>query len=505
MTPRAESPPASSSNDPGNTDKTTSNQEENANTVVIHPPVGPPYVKCSSQTSFVNPILTEKGSPTEVNSKLNLNLGVKLLNPENKMIRAILQFISTFFVSWWEDHAFRAWNQVPLVVRQKITWWAWTVYFPLHKFLLKNKTGIHPSASYQYHALTSVMWWGRLFPVTVKRMRFSLSQLDVWHMRQAPYTSIYPISHDMTSPYYYKGSPKSKDEMMVTGYFVQKDVNVPSDKVVFWLYGGAYLAGDAKGNTTIAEKVAKEINADVFLPDYRLMPETDYDDILWDVVLAYIYLVQIRGIEPSNILLLGISSGGGLVTRLLQSLAEVQRNQGEMHDVSIQRLIEQAMKRFNTTSSSPPSSSLMPGGGVLVCPFVDYTDPKGRTLQEYNKHDLIVNQSVTEVGFPYFESKLGNDENRRRTSPVYRSFEDLPPLCVVVSEHEVVFDQTVDLVNKARSQNVPVTVGMWKYMCHVFCFLSSFVPEGEQSMDFVCDWMKKQYNNSDNNKNFESN
>ena len=76
---------------------------------------------------------------------------------------------------------------------------------------------------------------------------------------------------------------------------------------------------------------------------------------------------------------------------------------------------------------------------------------------------------------------------------------------MVVSEHEVVFDQTVDLVNKARSQNVPVTVGMWKYMCHVFCFLSSFVPEGEQSMDFVCDWMKKQYNNNDNNKNFESN
>jgi hypothetical protein len=39
---------------------------------------------------------------------------------------------------------------------------------------------------------------------------------------------------------------------------------------------------------------------------------------------------------------------------------------------------------------------------------------------------------------------------------------------------------------------------MWKFMCHVFCFLASFVPEGQQSMDFVCDWIKNHSQVNDN-------
>eukprot|EP00566_Odontella_aurita_P024767 CAMPEP_0113578006 /NCGR_PEP_ID=MMETSP0015_2-20120614/29219_1 /TAXON_ID=2838 /ORGANISM="Odontella" /LENGTH=97 /DNA_ID=CAMNT_0000481719 /DNA_START=81 /DNA_END=371 /DNA_ORIENTATION=+ /assembly_acc=CAM_ASM_000160 len=62
---------------------------------------------------------------------------------------------------------------------------AWKVYYPVHKYLLGRRTGIHPDASHEYHALTTIMWWGNLFPVTVRRMRFSLSQLSVWHPPEA--------------------------------------------------------------------------------------------------------------------------------------------------------------------------------------------------------------------------------------------------------------------------------------------------------------------------------
>jgi epsilon-lactone hydrolase len=214
---------------------------------------------------------------------------------------------------------------------------------------------------------------------------------------------------------------------------------------------------------------------DVFLPTYRLLPECSFDDMLWDVALAYSWLVNSRNVQPSNIILFGISSGSGLALRLLQHVAELKR--GETLEPPYLAPLLSTKEDF------------MPGGAVLMCPFVDYTEPKG-TFAEYDQHDLIVNQSVTEVGFPLLEEILGSDENRRRKSPVYRSMEGLPPLCVVVSEHEVVYDQTILLVNRAREQNVQVTVGMWKFMCHAFCFLSSFVPEGQQSMDFVCEWIK---------------
>jgi acetyl esterase/lipase len=212
---------------------------------------------------------------------------------------------------------------------------------------------------------------------------------------------------------------------------------------------------------------------DVFLPTYRLLPECTFDDMLWDVALAYSWLVNVRNIDPSNIILFGISSGSGLAVRLMQHVAELTRGE-TLEPAYVAPLL---------------SLDMMPSGAVLMCPFVDYTEPKG-TFKEFDQHDLIVNQSVTEIGFPLFEQVLKSDENRRRTSPVYREFGGLPPLCVVVSEHEVVYDQTIMLVNKAREAGVQTTLGVWKFMCHVFCFLSSFVPEGQQSMDFVCDWIK---------------
>lgn len=94
-------------------------------------------------------------------------------------------------------------------------------------------------------------------------------------------------------------------------------------------------------------------------------------------------------------------------------------------------------------------------------------------------------------GIPFLEQVLGCHENRVIASPVYGSFEGLPPLCIVTSEHEAVYDQTMLLANRASEQGVDVTVGAWKYMCHVFPLLCPFIPEGRESFDFMCEWICK--------------
>eukprot|EP00977_Amphora_coffeiformis_P027655 scaffold34630_cov185-Amphora_coffeaeformis.AAC.1 len=99
----------------------------------------------------------------------------------------------------------------------------------------------------------------------------------------------------------------------------------------------------------------------------------------------------------------------------------------------------------------------MPAGCVLFGPFVDFTEPTGALLH-YPKHDLIVNQSVLDVGLPYLDTHIGE---RKEYSPIYQSCKDLPPLCIAVSEHETTFDMTLQLINRARREGVPVTVGCW--------------------------------------------
>jgi hypothetical protein len=44
--------------------------------------------------------------------------------------------------------------------------------------------------------------------------------------------------------------------MVVTRSYIQHSTK-PLKKVIFWIYGGAFLGGDSKGNRGIAEKMGK--------------------------------------------------------------------------------------------------------------------------------------------------------------------------------------------------------------------------------------------------------
>jgi hypothetical protein len=50
---------------------------------------------------------------------------------------------------------------------------------------------------------------------------------------------------------------------------------------------------------------------------------------------------------------------------------------------------------------------------------------------------------------------------------------------------------TIQSINSARAAGVDVTVGVWKYLCHVFSFLHSFVPEGKLSIEFSKEWIRQ--------------
>ena len=120
------------------------------------------------------------------NAKLNLNLGIPVdltvLTSRSALISAPLSSITDLILRKFarppiqafmhllncillfiENPLFHIWSQhIPLRLRQKLTFFAWGLYLPIHKALLGRKTGLHRSVSLEYHALTSVMWWGRL-------------------------------------------------------------------------------------------------------------------------------------------------------------------------------------------------------------------------------------------------------------------------------------------------------------------------------------------------------
>jgi acetyl esterase/lipase len=210
------------------------------------------------------------------------------------------------------------------------------VYFSLHRIIFGRSTGIHPDASLEYHALTSICWWTRLLPATIERMRFALNQLQVYHPPSRNITTrAVAITADksIATTTATTGKVDSTNSVRVNqdcdhcptnvldtyGVYVtlrgtetEKDKNDdPSKrKVVFWIFGGAFLAGDIEGNMGCAEKIATQCDADaVFLANYRLAPEYNLQDAYDDVYHSYHKLISTYCVSPTNIIVYGISSG----------------------------------------------------------------------------------------------------------------------------------------------------------------------------------------------------
>lgn len=261
MTPRPESPVANG--------HVFSKEETGEATVVVREPGQPAYVCCRSKKDFVN-IFPDGDLPAAAkNDQLNLNLGQKLITPENKFLLWIIRFLNSLCIEWWEDYFFKFWaHKMPLSWRRALAFWAWKIYFPLHKALLGRRTGLHADASDEYHALTTLMWWGRLFPVSVRRMRFSLGQLHV--ISPTPVQSQVRHVQDDMKDFLPADIPESqKDHVSIKGLFLEVDDRKPSEFTVFWIYGGAFLSGDTTGNSGPADYIGRACGMDVFLPECK--------------------------------------------------------------------------------------------------------------------------------------------------------------------------------------------------------------------------------------------
>jgi len=225
------------------------------------------YIKCSSNLPFVMPNEGTKPCAKEVNKSLNLNLGLPI-NPENRFLRKIFQLMSKV-IELVEQYGIMLWIAIPLRYRHAMTMVAWKIFFPIHQKYLGTSTGIHADASDEYHALTSVMWWGNLFPVTLKRIRFALNQIQVMHPPSAVLelpSAKSNVSHDeaikgfvipsraaVTKIYTTEGTKKT-----LKGYYIQIDETKASENAIFWIYGGAYLGGDCEGNAGIGKCTSNE-------------------------------------------------------------------------------------------------------------------------------------------------------------------------------------------------------------------------------------------------------
>lgn len=232
--------------------------------------------------------------------------------------------------------------------------------------------------------------------------------------------------------------------------------NSEKDRVILYLHGGAYIIGSIKSARALTLKFARISNARILVVDYRLAPENPFPAGLEDVLVVYKWLIEIEKIRPENIIIAGVSAGGGLTMAALIKL----RDEGVA----------------------------LPAAGILISPWADLTC-KSESFRERAKLEVwLTPEGIENCANLYVRD---NEPVNPYISPVFADFKGIPPLFVQIGTSEILFDDSIHLAKKAKVAGVDLELDVWKDLIHVFVAFET--PESQQATEKIDKFIKKKF------------
>jgi epsilon-lactone hydrolase len=223
--------------------------------------------------------------------------------------------------------------------------------------------------------------------------------------------------------------------------------NAVDGRAFLYLHGGAYIMGSLNTHRDLAAKLSRSTATRVLVIDYRLAPENPFPAAVEDAVKSYRWLVS-SGIAPEQIVIGGDSAGGGLTLATLLSLKD--------------------------------AGDTLPASAVLLSPWTDL-EGTGESMETRKEVDPWLSPDATRVTPAMYIRDL--DIRHPLVSPIYANLDRLPPLLVHVGNDEILLEDSVRLVERARAAGVEVSFKVWDDMWHVF---QSFqIPEAAQAIEEI--------------------
>jgi epsilon-lactone hydrolase len=200
------------------------------------------------------------------------------------------------------------------------------------------------------------------------------------------------------------------------------------------MHGGGYVLGSAHAYRHFVGQIAARANAPAFVADYRRAPEHPFPAAVDDARAVYRGLAE-QGAE--RIVVTGDSAGGGLALALLATAhAEAAAGRG-----------------------------LAPSGAAVMSPWTDLT-LSGASFQRHADDDpLNTREMLAAMAAEYLRTQ---DASAPLASPLQGTLTGLPPIQIHVGTREVLLDDTLCYVARAREAGVDATAHVWEGMTHVF-------------------------------------
>jgi acetyl esterase/lipase len=230
------------------------------------------------------------------------------------------------------------------------------------------------------------------------------------------------------------------------------------ERTIVYLHGGGFVIGSVEGFRDLPSRLALSAEARVLGVDYRLAPEHPFPAQQEDC-LAATRAVLASGVEPRRLALAGDSAGGSLTVATLAAL----RDAGEP----------------------------LPAAAALICPW---TEPfaEGGSMEANARFDfgdraLLAGWAAVAIG--------AGDAGDPRFTVANAKLAGLPPLLVQVGSVELLYDQVLRFVERARAAGVDTTLEVLPEMFHDVHLQAALLPEGAAAVEAVAAYLRARTGN----------
>ena len=232
------------------------------------------------------------------------------------------------------------------------------------------------------------------------------------------------------------------------------------DVVVFYIHGGGFCTGFPEQASYLLKALMRYFGCDCIAPKYPLSPENIYPTAIDTLYNIY---TQIQN-TYKNIILIGESAGANLAVALMLKLRDNSKKQ--------------------------PACAILPSG------FYDLTR-EGFATKENEKLDPSLSNIVLKyMGIAYTHGKNISDINKELlqnpyVSTIYACLKDLPPMFFSVCKDEILYDDTLKMVENCQRDNVSYQLHETKNCFHAYAIMGEFFTESKKSTISIVKFIKE--------------
>jgi monoterpene epsilon-lactone hydrolase len=260
--------------------------------------------------------------------------------------------------------------------------------------------------------------------------------------------------------------------------------NADKNKRLLFLHGGAFIAGSLDSHRALSCELSKRAGVSVLAVDYKLAPENPFPSGLEDCYDVYDWMLENsidEKITADKVFISGDSAGGNLSLAILFLIRE--------------------------------SNLRMPNAVLPISPVLDLFG-KSPSVNNLDGFDPILNKKAFVKGLPlvylFGKDVLKMNESKFKkistvfkiitrkskliknplVSPIYGDLKNFPPILINVGDVEILRDDSIRFVDKARKEGVKASVKVWPNMIHVFVAFLGYLPEAEDCINDMANFIK---------------